>query len=149
MNYEAFSAQLLCNKRRMEAAVQNLQDEIFMLEEAKVSVKTSAVSYAPITGSGGNRYEDRLVKLICLCDELKLRQKNLLTNLACIERGLEPLSDYERALLYGFYIEGGKSAAERMMSRFHKERSTIYRDKEKALAHFTQALYGSELPSIA
>lgn len=148
MNYEGFSAQLLTNKRRMEAAVMNLTDEIAMLEEAKVSVKTSACNGAPISGTGGNRYEDRLIKLICLCDELKERRKNLKTNLACIKRGLEPLSDYERELLHGFYIEGGKSTAERMMSRFHKERSTIYRDKDKALTHFTQALYGDKLPQV-
>lgn len=149
MNYEAFSAQLLTNKRRMEAAVLNLTDEIAMLEEAKVSVKTSACNGSPITGTGGNRFEDRLIKLICLCDELKARRKNLIINLSCIKRGLEPLSDYERELLYGFYVEGGKSAAERMMSRHHKERSTIYRDKEKALTHFTQALYGDELLKIS
>ncbi len=148
MRYEEFSAQLLTNKRRMEAAVINLEDEIMMLEEAKVSVKTSACNGSPISGTGGNRYEDRLIKLICLCDELKDRRKTLLTNLACIKRGMEPLSDYERDLLYGFYVMGGKSAAERMMSRHHKERSTIYRDKEKALTHFTQALYGNHLPNV-
>ena len=55
------------------------------------------------------------------------------------------MSEYERDLLYGFYIDGGKGAAERMMSRYHKERSTVYRDKDKALNHFTEALYGNEL----
>ena len=77
MNYQAISAQLLKSKRRMETAILNLKDEIDMLEEAKVSVKTSACSGAPITGTGGNRFEDRLVKLICLCDELRIRQNPL------------------------------------------------------------------------
>lgn len=145
MDFSVFSAQLLASKCRMEAAVANLTDEIALLEEAKVSVKTCACNGAPITGSGGNRYEDRLVKLICLCDELRARRKNLQTNLECIRRGLAPLTEYEQDLLNGFYIHGGKGAAERMMSRHHKERSTIYRDKEKALAHFTQALYGTDI----
>ena len=147
MDFKSFSIQLLKNKRRMEAAVLNLIDEIALLEESKVSVKTSAAGGAPISGSGANRYEDRLVKLICLCDELKQRRRNLEINLACIERGLKPLSDYERDLLCGFYIFAEKNAAENMMSRHHKERSSIYRDKEKALAHFTQALYGTDIAS--
>lgn len=144
MDFRVFSTQLLQNKTRMEAAILNISDEIALLEESKLSAKTSAPGGAPISGTGGNRYEDRLVKLICLCDELKLRRRNIETNLACIERGMQPLSDYEKDLLNGFYVYGGKNAAERMMSRHHKERSTIYRDKDKALAHFTQALYGTD-----
>ncbi len=144
MNYEALCAQLLKSKRRMETAVLNLKDEIDMLEEAKVSVKTSACSGAPITGTGGNRFEDRLVKLIVLCDELRQRRNYIITRLDCVKRALESLTDYERDLLYGFYVDGGKGAAERMMSRYHKERSSVYRDKDKALCHFTEAVYGKE-----
>lgn len=147
MDFKIFSTQLLQNKTRMEAAILNISDEIALLEESKLSVKTGALSSAPISGTGANRYEDRLVKLICLCDELKQRRKNIEINLACIERGMKPLSEYERDLLNGFYVYGGKNAAEKMMSRHHKERSTIYRDKDKALAHFTQALYGTDTVS--
>lgn len=143
MNFKEVSAQLLKNKKRMEAAVVNLKDEIDMLEEAKVSVKTSACSGAPITGTGGNRFEDRLIKLIYLCDELKKRKRVIQARLYCLDRGMDPLTEYERDLLYGFYVEGGKGAAERMMSRYHKERSTVYRDKDKALEHFAETLYGT------
>lgn len=142
MDYRVFSAQLLESKRRMEAAVLNLTDEIALLEEAKTSVSTGCCNGAPLSGGGANRYEDRLVKLITLCDELKLRRKNIETNLQCIDRGFEPLTTYERDLLNCFYVYGGKGVADRMMSRYHKERSSIYRDKDKALSHFTEALYG-------
>lgn len=148
MDFKVFSTQLLQNKRRMEAAALNLADELELLEQSKVSAKTSAPGGSPISGTGANRYEDRLIKLICLCDELRDRRRNIETNLACIERGMQPLSDYERDLLNGFYVFGGKNAAERMMSKHHKERSTIYRDKDKALAHFTQALYGVDSVTV-
>lgn len=142
MDYRVFSTQLLENKRRMEVALLNLTDEIAMLEEAKTSVNTGNCSGAPVTGSGCNRYEERLVKLIDLCDELKARRRNIQTNLECINRGLTPLSDYEKDLLNCFYVYGGRGVADKMMSRYHKERSTIYRDKDKALTRFTEALYG-------
>jgi len=143
MNFREVSAQLLKSKKRMETAVKNLKDEIAMLEEAKVSVKTSACSGAPITGTGGNRFEDRLIKLIYLCDELRQRKRIMQARLYCLDRGMDPLTEFERDLLYGFYVDGGKGAADRMMSRYHKERSTIYRDKDKALEHFAEALYGT------
>lgn len=142
MDFRVFSTQLLENKRRMEVAILNLTDEIAMLEEAKTSVATGNCSGAPVTGSGCNRYEERLVKLIDLCDELRARKKNIETNLECIKRGFTALNDYETDLLNSFYVYGGKGVAEKLMSRYHKERSTVYRDKDKALANFTQALYG-------
>ena len=145
MDYVTMAEQLLRGKRRMEAAVENLREEILLLEDAKYSVKTSAVGGAPITGTGGNRYEDRLIKLISLCDELRHRRRNLVTNLGCIKRGLQPLTEYQQEVLTAFYIEGGRHAAERLMSKYHKERSSIYRDKEKAIKSFTQAVYGAEL----
>lgn len=144
MDYRVFSTQLLQNKRRMEVALLNLTDELTMLEEAKVSVATANPSPAPVSGSGASRYEDRLVKLIDLCDDLRARRKTIETNLGCIERGLEPLNPYEKDLLQTFYIIGGKGVADRMMSKYHKERSTIYRDKDRALRHFTEALYGPQ-----
>ncbi|MBR6593824.1 MAG: hypothetical protein IKK83_01375 [Clostridia bacterium] len=146
MDYRVFSTQLLENKRRMEVAFINLSDEITMLEEAKVSVATAHHSPAPVSGSGASRYEDKLVKLIDLCDDLRARRKTIETNLNCIERGFEPLSAYEKELLSAFYITGGKGVADRLMSKYHKERSTIYRDKDKALKHFTEALYGPDTP---
>lgn len=143
MDFRVFSTQLLENKRRMEVALINLGDEIAMLEEAKTSVATGNCNGAPVTGSGANRYEERLVKLIDLCDELRVRKKNIETNLECIKRGFGALNDYEKDLLNCFYVFGGKGVADKMMSRYHKERSSVYRDKDKALAHFTQALYGA------
>lgn len=145
MDYVIMAEQLLRGKRRMEAAVENLKEEIMLLEDAKYSVKTAAIGGAPITGSGSNRYEDRLIKLISLCDDLRHRRRNMVINLGCIRRGMEALSPYQQDVLTAFYVEGGKHAAERLMSKHHKERSTVYRDKEKAIKSFTQAVYGAEL----
>ena len=144
MDFRVFSTQLLENKRRMEVAFVNLSDEIIMLEEAKTSVATGNCNGAPVSGSGCNRYEERLVKLIDLCDELRARKKNIETNLECINRGLSALNEYEKDLLNSFYVFGGKGVADKLMSRYHKERSTVYRDKDKALKHFTETLYGFE-----
>ena len=165
MDFRANAKQLLKNAARLEVASLNLNDEITMLEESKYAVSCGC-SGSPITGSGCNRYEERLVNLICLCDKLRDRRNSVNTDLERLKRGMSVLSDYEKDLLVGFYTEVGApinasepsktnkkdapaleakaSAAEKLMSRHHKERSTIYRDKDKALSKFTQALYGVE-----
>ncbi len=143
MDYKILAKQLLKSKRQLEAARQNLADEIYMLEEAKTAVHSCLNSASP-TGGGGNRFEDRLVKLICLCDDLRARQRNVELNLECIKRGLAELGESEKDLLNIFYIEGGRYAADAAMSRLHKERSSVYRDLDKALGKFTSALYGGD-----
>ncbi len=141
MDYRIFSKQLLRSKRQTEVACRNLEDEIYMLEESKTSMGNAHQS-APTRG-GGTKFEDRLVKLICICDDLRGRKKNMETNLRCIERGMSALSPMERELLDIFYINGERNSAEIAVERFHKERSTIYRELDKALTKFTEALYGT------
>ncbi len=142
MDYKIFAKQLLKKKRQLEAARSNLADEIYMMEEAKTAIN-SCVSGAVSAGGGGvNRFEDRLVKLICICDDLRLRKKNVELNLACIERGMEGLDETERELLEIFYIDGGRYAADTAMCRLHKERASVYRELDTALTKFTRALYG-------
>ncbi len=144
MDFKVFAKQLLRSKRQMEAARQNLEDEIFMLEEAKSSIGSGGGGAMP-QSDGTNRFEDKLIKLICICDDLSARKRNIEINLKCIERGMEPLSDNEKEILHIFFIDGGKAAADVAMERFHKERSSVYRDMEKALDKFTHALYGTNI----
>lgn len=144
MDYKVFSKQLLKSKRKMEAARANLADEIFMLEEAKSSIGVCGGRVSPTCG-GGSRFEDRLVKLICICDDLALKKRNIEMNLKCIERGLAAVSEEDRRLLEIFYISGERYAAEIAMQELCKERSTVYRELDRALANFTSALYGDKM----
>ncbi len=149
VDYKAFAKQLLRSKKRMEVAKQNLTDELLMLNEAKTAVSTVPGQSIPLTG-GGSRFEERLVKLISVCDDLELRRRNIEMNLQCIERGMASLNETERSLQETYYIKGERYAADTAMEVFHKERSTVYREADRALARFTETLYGSVPPkSIA
>ena len=52
------------------------------------------------------------------------------------------LSSYQQDLLDTFFSEGEKYCADRLCERYYKERSTLYRDRKKALAAFTLAAFG-------
>ena len=149
-DYTEMAIQLLKDAPRLRVARLNLDEEILILEEAKTS-PGGFCSGTPVSSGGSNRYEQKLVNLIQLCDDLRLRRKQMQTDLNRIERGMSVLCEYEKDLLEAFYCEGKinrargaayESAAERMMCKHAKERSTIYRDKQSALEKFTQALYG-------
>ena len=52
------------------------------------------------------------------------------------------LTDYEKAIINGFFITETKCAADKLMEKFYKERTMIYNDRSKALEKFTRAIYG-------
>lgn len=71
--------------------------------------------------------------------ELFLQAEEALTVIRC---AYGVLSAYQRDLLDTFFVEGEKYCADRLCERYYKERSTLYRDRKKALLAFTLAAFG-------
>ncbi len=92
--------------------------------------------------SGGS--EKTVVNMIDAKDRLVSRTEKALREIKRTEAALRTLSEYQRDLLTAFYIARVHSCAESLAERYNVERSTIYRDKEKALARFSAALAASE-----
>ncbi|MCH5184119.1 MAG: hypothetical protein J1E00_08090 [Oscillospiraceae bacterium] len=63
--------------------------------------------------------------------------------LAIIRCAYGALSAYQQDLLNTFFVEGEKYCADRLCERYYKERSTLYRDRKKALLAFTFAAFGN------
>lgn len=68
-----------------------------------------------------------------------VRAEEALTVIRCAYGALSP---YQRDLLETFFVCGEKYCADRLCERYYKERSTLYRDRKKALAAFTLAAFG-------
>ena len=97
---------------------------------------------APVSGTGGNRYENKLVNLIVLIDDARFRRKIVERELKMIEMGFSVLDDYKRDLLEMHYVNSIPSPTGAAMEKYYKERSQIFEDKKKALEAFTRAVYG-------
>ena len=52
------------------------------------------------------------------------------------------LTDYQKDLIEGFFIEKTIGIADDLMERWYKERSSLYRDRTRALDTFTRSVYG-------
>ena len=142
MDYRNYAIDQLKRKTQLEAAYESLGYELEMLENEKYSVSSATISPAPVSGTGGNRYENKLVNLIVLIDDARFRRKIVERELKMIEMGFSVLDDYKRDLLEMHYVNSIPSPTVAAMEKYYKERSQIFEDKKKALEAFTRAVYG-------
>lgn len=92
--------------------------------------------------SGGS--EKTVIDMIDAKDRLVARTHKAVKEIKQTEAALRTLTQYQKDLLTAFYISGAHSCAESLAERYNVERSTVYRDKDKALARFESALAAAE-----
>ena len=73
------------------------------------------------------------------CRERLGRAEEALSVIRCAYGVLSP---YQQDLLETFFVGEEKYCADRLCEKYYKERSTLYRDRKKALAAFTLAAFG-------
>lgn len=126
-----------------KVALQNIPDEIARLESEATSIRSATGDSTPVKG-GGSRREDILLANIVNREELKAMLERAKYAVRVVDRGLNVLSKEERHILDVMYIFREKGAEERLMDEFGlQERSSLYKRVNKALLHFTIAMYGA------
>ncbi len=142
MDYREYAKDLLARKNSLVSAYSSIKSELESLEQEKNACKVSAVNAAS-NGNGNNSvYEDRLINILADIDDCRFRRSVVERELIKIEKGMNGLSDYQRDLLEGFFVEREMGAADDLMERWYKERSSLYRDRNRALEMFTRSIYG-------
>lgn len=140
MDYTVFAKDLLKRKLTLESAYEAMSEELCELEAEKTSTRSN--KELNISAKGTNGSEDKLINLIYRIDDVKFRRGVVERDLKLINRGMSVLTDYEKAIINGFFITETKYAADKLMEKFYKERTMIYNDRSKALEKFTRAVYG-------
>ncbi len=84
--------------------------------------------------------EKTMVEMIEAKDRLVARTDRAKKEIKQTESALSALSPYQRELLNAFYVAGAHSGAENIAGRYNVERSTVYRDKNKALVAFANSI---------
>ncbi len=126
-----------------KASLSNIPEEIARLESEAYSIKSATGDGTPVKGGGSGR-EDRLLSNIVKRGELAMMLDRAKKSVGTTERGLAVLSDDERRLLDRMYIIQEKGAVKRLMDEYGLlEESSLYRRINKALIHFTVAMYGA------
>ena len=141
MNWKREAIDKLKNYEAHREALENIPKEIKRLESAYAGIRSATTDGTPISG-GGNTREDSMLSNIVHRDELKRRLKEARLWVAQVDKALAVLDDEERLVLDRFYIHRAKGNVGELCERLHVEQSTVYDRRDKALRHFTLALYG-------
>lgn len=144
MEYWKFKAiDKLKDYMAQKVSTQNLREEIARLESESNSIKSATADGTPVKGGGSGR-EDRLLSNIVRREEHKAMLRRATLAVKMVERGLSVLSEDERHILDEMYIVREKGYVERLMAKYNlQEESSLYKRANKALLHFTLAMYGA------
>ena len=141
MNWKEEAMDKLRKYGAMRTAVVNIPMEIKRLEIDAKSIRSAKIDGSPIPG-GGNRREEAMINNIAHRQELAwtLEQANLWLRIT--DRAFTVLTHEEKQILHRLYIYPEKGNLEKLCAELKIEKSSIYRRRDKALEHFTYALYG-------
>ena len=141
MNWKSEAIDKLKNYEAHRQAVEGLPKEIRRLESAYAGIRSAVADGTPVSGGGSTR-EDAMLSNIVHRDELRRRMKEARLWVAQVDKALAVLYDEERIVLDRFYIHRTKDSVGELCDRLNLEKTAVYDRREKALRHFTTALYG-------
>lgn len=141
MNWKREAIDKLKNYEAHKLALESLPKEIRRLESAYTGIRSATTDGTPISG-GGNTREDSMLSNIVHRDELKRRLKEARLWVAQVDKALSVLDGEERLVLDRFYIHRTKGSVGELCERLNLEKTAVYDRRDKALRHFTIALYG-------
>ena len=124
-----------------QQALDSIPEEIRRLEIENASIRSSVGNAVPVRESGSKR-EDAMLSNIVRREELARQLESTKAWVKLVDRGLSALDDEERLVLDRFYIHRHRGHVERLVDELGVEAKMVYRRKDKALRHFTMALYG-------
>ena len=131
---------LRCYEAKRASAVL-AREEMQRLTYEATRIRSAAADGTPVRGGGSTR-EDVMVDNIVRRGELDTAMRIAALWVRTVEAGLAVLDAEERHILDRFYIPRAGGHVERLCEELHLEKSQVYERKDRALRHFTLALYG-------
>lgn len=141
MDWRKAAAADLREYRYIRDSIDNLRGQIEELERQAHTLKGTAYDRTPVKG-GTSGWEDRLIGNIDRRGRLGENLRAVQAKVARIERGLAALTDRERRVLDGFYVDRRGQHVERLCEELGYEERNIYNIKDEALKKFTLSMYG-------
>lgn len=124
-----------------KSSIGHAEMEIQRLKSDLTRIRSATSDSTAVSGGCSTR-EDVMVNNIAYREELKLAIREAKQWVTMVEGALSVLDKEERNILDRFYIHRGKGNVERLCEELSVEKAQIYRKKDRALRHFTLALYG-------
>lgn len=141
MNWKYEAIDKLKGYEAHKRALENIPREIKRLEDAFVSIRSATTDATPVSGGSSTR-EDTMLSNIAHREELERALKQAKAWVKMVDTGLAVLDAEERLALDRFYINRAKGNVDRLCEELGRVKSVVYDRRDKALRHFTIALYG-------
>ncbi len=141
MNWKREAIDKMKNYEAHREALESIPKEIKRLELAYAGIRSATTDGTPVSGSGSMR-EDNMLSNIVHRDELKRRLREARLWVSQVDKALAVLDDEERLVLDKFYIHRANTSLADLCERLNLEKTAVYGRRDKALRHFTIALYG-------
>jgi len=116
-------------------------EEFCRLGDEMTSIRSAMTDSTPVQGGSSTR-EDIMVNNIARREELRLARRDAARWVKMVDGALSVLDEDERLVLDRMYIHRAKGNVDRLCEELEREKPTVYRLKDRALRHFTLALYG-------
>lgn len=125
-----------------QAAIINIPREISMLKSEAESIRSARTDGTPVIG-GGNAREEMLLSNIVHRNELEAMLKRAKIAVKIVDTALDAIAEEEQYILGKMYINRTKGAPEQLREEYGLEDvRSVYKRADKALLHFTLAIYG-------
>lgn len=141
MDWKREAADKLKCYEAKRTSLERAREEMRRLEDDMTRIRSATTDGTPVSGGTSTR-EDAVVNNITRREELKVAMREAAAWVKIVDGGLAVLDEEERHILDRFYIHRAKGNVERLCDELHVEVATVYRRRDKALRHFTLALYG-------
>lgn len=129
----------------MNYIIENTQSEIASTQEGMTSLGSPAISDMPKGPHNPRAAENKIVKAMDTISLLNERYQRALEYMAWFRPAWLALSEDEQFVLNCFYMSDESRQADsvcEICERFHIERTSAYKKKDRALARLTLLLYG-------
>lgn len=129
----------------MNYIIENTQSEIVSTQEDMTSLGSAAISDMPKGPHNPCAGENKIVKAMDTISLLNERYQRALEYMAWFRPAWLALSEDEQFVLSRFYMDDESRQADSVCDicdRFHIERTSAYKKKDRALARLTLLLYG-------
>ena len=141
MDWKREAADKLKCYEAKRTSMERAREEVRRLEDDMTRIRSATTDGTPVSGGTSTR-EDAMVNNIARREELKVAMREASAWVKIVDGGLAVLDEEERHILDRFYIHRAKGNVDRLCDELHVEIATVYRRRDKALRHFTLALYG-------
>lgn len=129
----------------MNYIIENTQSEIVSTQEDMTSLGSAVISDMPKGPHNPCAGENKIVKAMDTISLLNERYQRALEYMAWFRPAWLALSEDEQFVLSRFYMDDESRQADSVYDicdRFHIERTSAYKKKDRALARLTLLLYG-------